>query len=71
MLDGVPYLQASIQFGFYVAAFVCFVAAALLPKGSSARWGTGNLVSLGLALAIAPWCYIYFKVAFHTGSFFH
>lgn len=71
MLNGVPYLQASIEFAFYVAAMVCFVVAAVLPRDLGRRWGGFNVMALGLALALAPTLYIYFKVAFHKAPVFH
>jgi len=66
------YLSAKIQFAFYVAAWLCFLVAALLPAGRGPRLlGRVNLVAFGLALAIAPSMYIYFKAGFHKAPYFH
>src|SRR3954471_21180089 len=66
------YLQAKLQFAFYAAAWLCFIIAAVLPAGRGPRWvGRLNLVALGLALAIAPRMYIYFKAGFHKGACCH
>lgn len=71
MLDGKPYLQGKIQFAFYLVALICFLVAAFVPAERAAFLRRINLVALGLALAIAPSAYIYFKVAFHTSPIFH
>jgi hypothetical protein len=67
------YLSAKIQFGFYVAAWLCFVVAALWPAGRRGPRGFGrvNLAAFGLALAVAPSMYITFKAGFHKAPYFH
>jgi hypothetical protein len=65
-------IQPRIQFVFYLLALLAFVVAAVVPAdrmpGALARV---NLVAAGLALAIAPSVYVYFKVGFHQGALFH
>jgi hypothetical protein len=66
------YLQPKVEFAFYAAAFLCFLITALLPAGRGPKiFGRINLLALGLAFAIAPSMYIYFKAGFHQGAFFH
>ena len=68
----VQYLQPKVQFAFYAVAFLCFLITALLPAGRGPKiFGRINLLALGLAFAIAPSMYIYFKAGFHKGPFFH
>ena len=70
MHGDVPLLQAKIQFAFYLVALLIFLVATVLPPDT--RWLRRiNLVPLGLATALAPSAYIYFKAAFHPGSYFH
>ena len=71
MLNGQWYLQPRIQFAFYAVAFVCFVVSALPTTARPGPLRRANLLAVGLAVAIAPSTYIYFKAGFHTGAFFH
>jgi hypothetical protein len=67
-----PQLNGKIQFAFYAAALLCFLAGSVLPvKADGSRWSRVNLIALGLAFGIAPSAYIYFKLGFHTTTFFH
>jgi hypothetical protein len=66
------FLNAKIAFFFYLVAGLCFVVAALLPAGRGpAILGRINLIAFGLALAIAPTVYVYFKAGFHQQPIFH
>src|SRR4051812_24435012 len=66
------FLSAKVQFFFYLLAWLFFLAAALLPAGRGPRLlGRVNLVALGLALAVAPSMYIYFKAGFPPEPYFH
>jgi hypothetical protein len=66
------YLNAKIAFFFYLVAGLCFALAAILPAGRGPAFlGRLNLVAAGLALAVAPTVYVYFKAGFHQQPIFH
>jgi hypothetical protein len=67
------FLSAKIAFFFFAIAWLCFMGAALLPEGRRrpAWLGRGNLIGLGLAFAVAPMMYVYFKAGFHPAPYFH
>jgi hypothetical protein len=72
VIGATAYLQPKIQFFFYLFAFLSFVAAAAIPAEGALRVLTKhNLLAIGLALAIAPSVYIFFKLGFHQTPFFH
>ena len=71
MIPG-QFLDAKIAFFFFAIAWLCFLVAALLPAGRGpAMLGRVNLIALGLAFAIAPMMYVYFKAGFHKAPYFH
>lgn len=72
MTNASTYLEPKIQFFFYLFACLAFIAAAVIPAEGALRVLTKhNLLAIGLALAIAPSVYIFFKIAFHPSPFFH
>ncbi|MDQ1683700.1 MAG: hypothetical protein QOC82_437 [Frankiaceae bacterium] len=65
-------LDPKIQFFFYAFACLAFLGAAVIPAEGALRVLTKhNLLAVGLALAIAPSAYIFFKLGFHPSPFFH
>jgi hypothetical protein len=65
-------LEPKIQFFFYLFACLAFVAAAVIPAEGALRVLTKhNLLAIGLALAIAPSVYIFFRIGFHRSPLFH
>jgi hypothetical protein len=63
-------LNPKIQFFFYLFAVLAFVVAALIPSEGTPRALTKvNLLAGGLALALAPSVYIFFRLGFHQSSF--
>jgi len=61
-------LDPRIQFFFYALACLAFLGAAFIPAEGTLRVLTKhNLLAVGLALAVAPNAYIFFKLGFHKG----
>lgn len=61
-------LDPRIQFFFYLFACLAFLGAAVIPAEGTLRVLTKhNLLAIGLALAVAPSVYIFFKLGFHDG----
>lgn len=64
-------LNPKVQFACYIVALACFLVAAAVPAERRRFLGRVNGVALGLAFAIAPMVYIYFKLGFHSSPLLH
>lgn len=70
MIGPSGYIDAKVQFFLYAFACLAFIAAALIPAEGALRVLTKhNLLAFGLALAIAPSVYIFFRLGFHPKPF--
>lgn len=72
MIGATSQLNPKIQFFFYLFACLAFIGSAVIPAEGALRVLTKhNLLAFGLAIAIAPSVYVFFKLGFHPGPFFH
>ena len=70
MIGATSQLNPKIQFFFYAFACLAFIGAAAIPAEGALRVLTKhNLLSMGLALAIGPSVWVFFKLGFHPGPF--
>ena len=70
MLGATSELSPKVQFFFYLVACVSFLGAAAIPAEGALRVLTKhNMLAIGLALAIAPSVWVFYKLGFHPGPF--